>query len=143
MGYSTDYTGELKFTSEPTVAVLRDLRKFFGEDCRDHKEWNPPQYASYIDLELTDEMDGIRWNGNEKTSPMDGLVNVVLTQMRKTHPDFGLSGQMLAQGESIEDRWICAIGEDGMAHHMAITIKGQKVECPHCKRHFMLETVGA
>lgn len=37
---------------------------------------------------------------------MDRLVNVVIKTMRQTWPNFGLSGQLQAQGEEIGDVWM-------------------------------------
>jgi methyl coenzyme M reductase subunit C len=46
---------------------------------------------------------------------------------------------MLAQGGAIDDRWALAIGEDGMAHKLAIAPTGRIVTCPHCNKPFSLE----
>ncbi len=138
MGYSTDFKGVLKFTTEPTAPQLAALNAMFGEDCRDHPEWNT-QDLYYIDLELTEEFDGIRWDGAEKTYNLHQLVNVVILEMRKKWPDFGLSGQLLAQGEQAEDRWALVIGEDGLAAKVDIAFTGQIVCCPECGKRFAVE----
>jgi hypothetical protein len=138
MGYSTSFKGELRFTSEPTAKQLAALSAMFGEDCRDHPEWDA-KGLYYVDLELNDDFTGIRWNGAEKTYGLEQIVNVVIRQMRKQWPDFGLTGSLLAQGESLEDRWALHIGEDGFASKQAIAITGQRVTCPHCESTFILE----
>lgn len=138
MGYSTNFTGELKFTTEATASQLAALKAMMGEDCRDHPEWGAPGLY-YIGLELTDDFTGIKWNGAEKTYELEKLVNVVLSVMRKTWPEFGLSGQLGAQGEDLEDRWVLSIGEDGLAHKTKIALTGKIVTCPHCDGRFALE----
>lgn len=39
MEYNTTFTGELKFVEEATASQLAALNAMFGEDCRDHPEW--------------------------------------------------------------------------------------------------------
>ena len=138
MGYNTDFSGTLQFTKELTASQLATLNKMLGEDCRDHPEWGVKDLY-YIDLELTEDFTGIKWNEAEKTYDLDQLVNVVIREMRKICPDFGLSGTLLAQGESINDRWALTIASDGFAVKRPIAIKGKVVECPHCGEHFELE----
>lgn len=137
MGYTTKFKGELKFTKEPTLEQLRALRAMFGECCEKHKDWNAPGLG-YVDLELTQNLSGLCWNGAEKTYDLDKIVNVVLAQMRTKWPDFGLSGALSAQGEDIEDRWSLTIGDDGLAHKIKIGV-GTIVRCPHCRSKFALD----
>ena len=46
---------------------------------------------------------------------MPELVNVVIRQMRKDFPAFGLTGLMAAQGSDIGDLWELYISDDGFA----------------------------
>lgn len=138
MGYSTRFDGELKFTSDLTAKALAKLNAMMGEDCRDHKDWNAHDLY-YIDLELTKDFSALKWNGAEKTYDLDKLVNVVIREMRKEFPDFGLTGSLLAQGEEAEDRWALVIGEDGFASKQKIAITGTRVRCPNCEHKFILE----
>jgi hypothetical protein len=138
MGYSTEFKGSLRFTTELAASQLAAVKAMLGEDCRDHPEWNASDLY-YIDLELLDDFSGLKWNGAEKTYDLDKLVNVVIRVMREKWPDFGLSGTLAAQGERVEDRWALTIGEDGFAHRHEIAVTGQKVTCPHCDESFILE----
>lgn len=137
MGYSTEFRGELKFTGEATVKQIVALRAICGQDCREHPEWKTSGLY-HVDLEVTENMDGLKWSGAEKTHEMDGLVNLVLRLMRAEWPDFGLAGEMLAQGEDIEDRWALVI-ENGQARKREIAIAGKVLECPECGHRFELE----
>jgi hypothetical protein len=139
MGYSTEFKGELKFTVEPTASQLATIKSFLGEDCRDHPEWGRVD-AYYIDLEFTDDFTGLRWNGAEKTYAMEACVNVIVREVRKTWPEFGLQGSLLAQGESIEDRWALVINADGFAEKQKIALPGPVCTCPHCGERFVQET---
>jgi hypothetical protein len=138
MGYSTDFEGELKFTTELTAPALAKLNSMLGEDCRDHPEL-AAEDLNYIDLELNDDFSGIKWNGAEKTRGMVECVNLIIREMRKQYPNFGLQGAMLAQGEDIKDRWQLTIGPDGLAHKEAVKIAGTCVRCPHCDEEFLLQ----
>lgn len=138
MGYTTKFQGDLKFTTELTAKQLAKLNAMCGEDCREHPEWGVNDLY-YIDLELTEDFSGLRWNGAEKTYNLDRLVNVVLSEMRKKWPDFGLIGTLSAQGEDVEDRWALKIGEDGLAHKIKPAVTGKIVTCPHCEERFELK----
>ena len=138
MGYSTDFTGELKFTTDLTGKQLAKIKSFLGEDCRDHPEWNAKE-LTYIDLELTEDFSGIQWDGSEKTYELAEKINLIISQMKKDYPEFGLSGSLLAQGEDMNDRYSIVI-ENGFAKEKKIIITGKKVKCPHCDEEFIIET---
>ena len=142
MGYNTDFQGQLTFTHIPTAPELAELNRMFGEDCRDHPEWDVygGMGLSYIDLRLTRDFAGIEWdNETEKTYDLPDKVNVVIRRMRATWPGFGLTGQLAAQGEDLTDRWALVIGDDGLARRVDIVLTGQVVACPDCGHTFVLE----
>lgn len=66
-------------------------------------------------------------------------MNVVIREMRKEFPEFGLNGTLIAQGEEFDDRWALVIGEDGFASKQSLSISGEVVKCPHCGAKFALE----
>ena len=131
MGYSTDFTGELKFKNELSSKELGYLNKMLGEDCRDHPEWNKPD-LSYIDLELLEDFSGLKWNDSEKTYSLTEKVNLIITEMTKIKPDFELTGMLSAQGEEAEDRWTLVI-KDGVAIKEKIELNVTEIKCPHCE----------
>lgn len=137
MGYTTTFKGQLNFTTELNGKQLKKLKSYLGEDCRQHPEWGENDFT-YIDLELTEDFTGIQWDGSEKTYDLEGKVNLVIHEMQKEYPDFGLEGYLTAQGERFDDRWTVAI-VDGRAVKQTILLKGQKVTCPHCHEDFILE----
>lgn len=144
MGYTTEFKGALRFTEELTASQLAEVSKFLGEDCRIHPEWevglsNVGGDLYYIDLELTEDFSGLRWNGIEKTYSLDKLVNVVIVNMRKLYPSFGLEGFMTAQGDEAGDRWTLVIQEDGLAHHVDTPPAGEPLTCPRCEERFYME----
>jgi hypothetical protein len=143
MGYSTDFEGTLTFAHEATAPQLAALNAMFGKDFRDHPEWTPErdEYGHYdpdIKLKLADDFSGIQWNGWEKAYRLDLSVNVVTNEMRKTWPDFTLAGELMAQGEDIEDRWRLYIDENGMAQREELALVGKLVTCPLCEGRFVL-----
>lgn len=114
MGYNTDFKGELKFVGELNQMALATIKTFLGEDYRNHPEWGNYD-LTYINLEFLDDFSGLRWDGNEKTYCMVDCVNLIIENMRKKYTDFGLTGELLAQGERIDDRWKLIINREGMA----------------------------
>jgi hypothetical protein len=138
MGYSTQFNGELKFTSELTAKQLAKVKSICGEDCRQHPEWQA-SHLTYMDLELTKDFSGIRWNDSEKTYDLTEKVNLLIRLMRQEWPDFGLSGQLFAQGEDFDDRWALVMTSPALAETKEIIITGQRVRCPRCECEFILE----
>lgn len=108
MGYTTKFTGQLSFTREMTAGELEIIHSFFGEDCRDHPEWNV-QGLTYLDFCFADDYSGILHDGSEKTYDFTEKVNSLIREVQKQIPDFGLTGEILAQGEERNDRWKCVM----------------------------------
>lgn len=137
MGYTTTFKGALLFDKEASASQLAKLKSFFGEDCREHPEWEAD--GTYIDLRLNKDFTGLEWDdATEKNNGMVDHVNLILREMKKSWPEFGLHGSLIAQGEDVEDRWSLSI-EDGIAVRQEVVITGTKVTCPHCEESFILE----
>lgn len=143
MGYSTSFTGELKFSRPLTGPELAYLKNHvLGQDVRDNiLAWSDMRYRipdvvdfdclTWIDLELTDNFDGLRWDGSEKTYQLVEKVNLVIAIMTVEFGDFRLTGKLLAQGEDIEDRWEL-IMKDQWAYRRDLPNDVGPTKCPHC-----------
>lgn len=122
MGYNTDFQGALDFKTVPTLPELERLDDILGVDLREHPEFQ--QFGSagltHVDLEVNEA--GIVWDGSEKTSDLTEKINVVIRYMQAEFPRFGLIGQLEAQGESQDDRWILRIGPDGFAERLEVKV---------------------
>lgn len=141
MGYSTDFTGELKFNRAMTPMELAYIEKQMGFDLPGDLKgyiW-PHGKPHYVQFELTEDKSGIKWDGNEKFYKSVEAVNFIIDNARREIPDFGLTGQLEAQGEDIGDHWFLVIGEDGFAKRVDAPNVGDTVECPHCAREFILQ----
>ena len=137
MGYSTSFSGALKFKKKLTASQIVKVKSFLGEDCRKHPEWGDTN-LSYIDLQLTDDFSALEWDGSEKTYNLQDKVNLIIREMKKDDPDFELEGNLLAQGEFIEDKWSLVI-ESNTAFRRDIALTGTRIKCPCCNEYFMLE----
>lgn len=102
MGYTTKFSGTLKFKQELTPKHILILGTILGEDCRDHPSWQA-QNLNYIDLNITHDYTGLQWNGGEKSYNMEGQINTVIRLMHSAGLDFVLEGALLAQGEEVGD----------------------------------------
>lgn len=140
MGYSTHYEGVLKFTCEMNGNDFARLSSYLGEDVKHHPEWGVEGglgYEYYIKLELADDFSGVQWDESEKTDGMVEVINFLIDEMRKTKPDFGFEGEMLAQGEDVGDVWRLVI-VDGRAKAVDVILKKEDIVCPNCGyRHEM------
>ena|ERR1700753_2318022 len=137
MGYNTTFKGELKFTTDLTSKQLAKVKSFLGEDCREHPEWGDTG-LTYIDLVLLDDFSGLKWDDcTEKTYDLPEKVNLVIKNMRKEYPDFGLSGKLSAQGEDSDDRWFLNM-VDGKAVKEEIPLSSDEIISPHCGELFTL-----
>lgn len=137
MGYTTNFDGELKIGGDPSLSMIKELKKFLGEDMRDHPEWGDRGECYYIQYELTDEMDGIRWDGSEKFYGAVDAVNIITRNMRETFPDFAFTGELSAQGEDLSDRWRLVM-KNGVAERVDHPRTGKIVQCPDCGHEFEL-----
>ncbi len=131
MGYHTEFRGSLRFNTELTEIQLSFIKQILREDYRDHPEWDAMD-LTYIDLALLPDNSGIQWDGSEKTCLMPELVNVVITQMRREFPGFGLSGMISAQGAEIGDCWELYISDDGFAKKRKLVATEEIIACPYC-----------
>ncbi len=137
MGYSTKFTGTLEFTCELTIPMLTKLQALCGEDPR--KLGYPRERTGYIDLEPTKDLKGLQWDDSEKTYYLENSVNIVIAEMRKDFPEFGLRGELLAQGEEIEDRWRLVMEAPDRAVKIEVPMAGAIIKCPHCGEKFIKE----
>ena len=126
MGYTTEFQGELEFTNELTATQLAEVKKFLGEDCREHPEWDSDG-MTWIDLEFTDDFSGLQWDGGEKTYDLVEKVNMIIRIMNEKHSNFGLKGELLAQGEEMGDIWKLKI-EGGIAVEVRETEEDVKLK---------------
>ena len=146
MGYDTRFAGQLKFNSDVTVPMLVTLNRIFGETCREHPEWKPETFGDhlyYVDLIFLPDFSGVQFNCEaESTSLGPEMINMITAVMRESHPEsgFAFKGEMLAQGEDIEDRWFLIVdGDEGEARRGMCPPAGQRITCPHCEREFILD----
>ena len=110
MGYDTSFKGELKFSESLTERQLQHIQLYLGKDCRDYPEWKTKDLTN-IDLKLSKDNKGIEWNGSQKTSNLDKKIKFIIDEMRKVIPNFIIKGNLLAQGENIEDRYLICVDE--------------------------------
>lgn len=131
MGYSTQFDGMLKFNPELTASQLAKVSAFLGEDCRDHPEWDRPgkPYSghTYIDLELTDDFSGLKWDGSEKTYELPEKINMMIDLLNEDF-EFGLEGAMRAQGGDIGDVWLLVMENNEAKVKEAVYHTGAKLE---------------
>lgn len=137
MGYSTEFKGELNFTTDLTGTQLAKIKTILGEDCRDHPEWNATN-LTYISLKLLKDFSGISWDGSEKTYDLVEKINLVIKLMQLEYSEFSLNGKLLAQGEDIDDRYLIVM-KNGIAKIEDVVIKDNKTQCPHCGENFYIE----
>ena len=146
MGYNTEFKGTLKFAKELKANEIVALGEILGEDCRDHPEWFEDSEdfeesdLTYIALDFTRELDGLKWDGCEKTYNLPEKIELLIKIMTKSFPDFSLSGILTAQGEEIEDRWTLTVNKN-IVEVFSVVVSGKKVTCPHCEEEFFLEGV--
>lgn len=131
MGYDTRFKGVLKFSNKLDIDQLKVLNEILGERIPG---------ASYCQFQVTKDMTGIEWDGGEKFYDAEKAAQYVIDYMRSDgFSDFGLTGELLAQGESIEDRWRLRCTGD-KCERVEDRPAGEKVKCPHCLLSFYPES---
>ena len=129
MGYTTQFEGVLRFTEIPSFGSLQKLKTMLGESVPNH---------SYCQFELTTDLLGIEWDGGEKFYDATEAAQWLIDEMRKEFPNFGLKGELFAQGEEWGDVWILRCNGD-TCERVKIELKGTKVKCPQCRHEFIAE----
>jgi len=139
MGYSTDFRGVLKFKTELTASQIALLSNLLGKDRRDigfdddnEVYSSKDEYWYHINLKLTEDFSGIEWNGSEKTYDLEHIVNFVTRLMKQKYKDFELIGQLSAQGEDADDRWVLVM-ENGIAKKKDLKTILKEYICPKCE----------
>jgi len=136
MGYTTEFTGMLGFKADPTNKMLRKLINLFGVDSRRRNDAPKAEWL-YNCFEITAGLDGIEWDGGEKFYGAVDAVNWMTKIMREEYPDFSFKGEMLAQGEDVEDLWRLVVDEKGIAKKIEVVLSGNTVVCPECGKSFI------
>ena len=138
MGYTTQFKGILKFPDDMNLDMIRKIKPLLGIDSREHSNAKHEEWT-YMQFEITEDMTGIKWDGNEKFYAADAAVNWLTCVMRKVFPEFKFSGKLDAQGEEIGDVWVLKIDEDGHAERLDTPPAGEPIECPNCGETFYYE----
>lgn len=146
MGYSTVFTGTLKFTRQISVAEYVKIKDWLEDNNRDTPTGKslsdrigyarPEKFTDgYVDLKVNKDVSGIEWNGSEKTYGMVDTLNVLLWGLgTQFEPPIGLEGRLLADGESQGDVW--AIDIVGPTAVRVELDKPPMTKCPHCEEWF-------
>jgi len=123
MGYSTTYKGKLLFPEGMTIAMLKNMRKLIKEAA----DLN-------MCLCITTDLDGIEWDGGEKYGHGSSVehVNYLTEEMKKEYPEFKFTGHIDAQGESVDDRWVLHVDEEGVASRKDPTAIPDPDACSEC-----------
>ena len=116
MGYSTDFSGVLKF-KDGTMETDKEhnlLEEILGADARERRDWKKfgSGILTHIDLCLSRDRSGIMWDGSEKTYDLPQKVSLLIRIMRSEFPNFGLFGTMNAKGERNDDEWSFSVEDD-------------------------------
>lgn len=155
MGYTTTLQGELTFNPPiELLAEIRSLKYILGKDLRELAETNEfisnyikelnkdkEKYheinLSYIDFELTQDMNGIQWDESEKFYHIVEKTQFVIDYMRHLYPYFGLEWDILCQWEDFKDRWILRV-ENNTASMAEAKLEGY-TKCPECDHIFKIK----
>lgn len=139
MGYSTDIEGKLKFKHDITIPEIKLINAISGNLPSDLSDMvNPDGAKSYVQWELTKDMDGLVWDGNEKFYDIVETMNLIIATLRRANPAFALEGELLCQGEELKDRWLLKLNEDGFAYRQDISVDGL-IRCPECDHEWELK----
>lgn len=128
MGYTTKFTGTLRFPENMTIDCLQQVSGLMGCEAPDDTSgWR------YMQFRINKSLTGIEWDGSEKFYGAVEAVNWLTQKIREQYHDFRLAGELLAQGEYQDDIWKLAV-VDGVAkkidyppHLLAVAHIGQEV----------------
>jgi hypothetical protein len=138
MGYNTDFSGILTYKNPITDEELEYLQEFMGADCRDNPEWGRTD-LTWIDLDA--DIEGVYWNGSEKTYDLPEKINLIISEMQEKFPEFGLEGELYARGEDPDDMWVLVMENNTAIEKTTKVVLDEEITCPHCKEKFRLESL--
>ena len=134
MNKTTEFSGELKFTEVLTALQLEKLKDFLGS-YRGY-DWIKSEGVEYVSLKLLKDYSGLEWNYVRSNTEMVKTVNMVVVNMQKQWPTFGLKGVLLAQTENVGEHWSLVIN-NGLASKRPGIIAGSRIKCPKCGGSFL------
>lgn len=99
MGYNTSFSGIIKFNKAMSVERAAELTQF----CQERHEGE--QWPSiHCDWELTGDLNGLRWNGSEKSYSMDRWLQLLINHFCLVEGII-CNGIVEAYGEDFGDLW--------------------------------------
>ena len=137
MGYSTEFRGTIRIENM-NLDIARKLKPFMGADKRDLRGHLSPKEQEdlpfyHFDIELSDDMGGLKWNGSEKTYGMAEMLNFLADKLGFVFKD---GDYLLAQGEDFDDRYQLVV-MNGKVAKAAVAEIGKPIVCPHCESKFI------
>lgn len=132
MGYSTSFEGEILITPELMASHIKHIEQTIDRLEDDNsKDYHP-------DYEFNKDYTGLIWNGAEKSRGMDEAIKDIIAATTNLYPEIKFNGQLKAQGEEYDDRWILRV-VDNLVDTEDLILTGKEVICPECKYKFRLE----
>lgn len=140
MGYNTNYDGEITITNIDLEKV-RHLRKYLGNDKRDLQKLHPSLVPvlsldtlpfNHFDLELTENLSALIWNGSEKSYGIDDMLIFLKAECGLTYEEGDF---FVCQGEEPGDRYKIII-KDGDPVNISMTLSEGITTCPECGHHY-------
>lgn len=121
MGYN--YAGKLWFREGMTIQELNEVKKFLGQDCRNHAEWLNSDGLYHFDLMLSEDMLGlVESEDADKAEDLTPYINMLINNMRhRGFEEFTLTGELLGQGDDPDDRFILRM-VDGVATRIDLSV---------------------
>lgn len=141
MGYSTKFEGTIGIEGLD-INGLRKISALIEDNAPEDsfpalvKKYGGKYRAGrfyYLDVELTGSLDGIKWNGSEKTGDMVAILNLIQEACGLTYRE---GDKMTAQGEEWDDRYeVVIVGGVAVKRELPI---GKAATCPRCDHQFEL-----
>lgn len=137
-----EYEGKLAFTGELTPIQLGNINQILEGELAYCQSQSAEEESFIVGLKLTSDFSGItcrNYNSHddEDLGEIVENVNDFVRIIAKTIPDFGLSGQILIQGDEPQNRWFITV-VNGLAELVGIKVEGKNVICPHCSGQFFV-----
>ena len=139
MGYTTDFSGGLKFNRELTHKEWMELKELgnydsYQEGYKKYTDTPDTLPNSYLQWEPNSDGTQYVWNGGEKFYDYIHWLRWVIKHYMKPH-DLILNGEIRWQGEDMEDVGVIVVVDNKVTTRKLVI--ESLCECPNCGHKFV------
>ena len=105
MGYNTEFIGSLHFNKPLSLKEKEHFDTFKNDMNNKNSSKYTKEDICFFEFDISNDNSYIYWDNTEKPYDISAKLKLFIKFMLENNSDFELNGELLAQGENIEDRY--------------------------------------